>query len=222
MTMESEIHKENKFVRNVLPWLVALAAFVIYVGTLNHWVTINSLFQVAKISGWRWQPDLQGPVFWLATYPFHWLPASAIPVALNLFTAICAALVLALLTRSVSLLPHDRTHEQRQKEKSEFSLLSIPSAWLPPVLAAVICGLQLTFWENATVLSSGMLDLLLMAYVIRNLLEFRLDQQQVRLTRAAFVYGLAMTNNWVMIAFLPVFLVALVWMKGLSFLARAF
>ena len=75
---------------------------------------------------------------------------------------------LALLARSVALLPHDRTHDQRQKERSEFSLLSIRAAWLPPVLAALVCGLQLTFWENATGCASAeMFDLLLFAYVIR-------------------------------------------------------
>src|SRR5207244_5605639 len=90
----------------------------------------------------------------------------------------------------------------------------------------LICGLQLTFWENATSANSiqppfgagiEMLDLLLFAYVIRCLLEFRLEQRESWLIRAGFVFGLAMTSNWAMIAFFPLFLAALVWIVGLHF-----
>ena len=74
-------------------------------------------------------------------------------------------MTLALLARSVALLPHDRTQPQRQLEHDEFSLLSIRAAWVPPLLAVFACGLQLTFWENATVASSEIFDLLVFAYV---------------------------------------------------------
>ena len=62
-----------------------------------------------------------------------------------------------------------------------------------------------------------MFDLLLFAYVVRCLLEFRIDERESWLMRAAFVFGVGMTNNWAMIGFFPLFLVALVWIKGLSF-----
>src|SRR5439155_25798238 len=107
------------------------------------------------------------------------------PLALNLFSMVCAVLTLALLARSVTLLPHDRTHPQRLREKSEFSLLTVRAAWLPPLLAVIVCGLQLTFWEHATSASGEMLDLLMFAYVIRSLLEFRIDERESWLTRAA-------------------------------------
>ena len=71
-------------------------------------------------------------------------------LALNLFSAACGVLTLALLARSVALLPHDRTDEQRRREHSDYSTLSIPLAWVPPVLAVTCCGLQLTFWEHST------------------------------------------------------------------------
>jgi hypothetical protein len=193
-------------------------------------VSLESLSQVAKLSGWTWQPELHGPAYWLVTYPLRWLPLKTIPLALNVFSAVCAALCLALLARSVALLPHDRTLEQREKEPSNSSCLSIPAAWLPPVLAALVCGLQLTFWEDATAGSSQygtggsneMFDLLLFAYVIRCLLEFRLDRGDSWLIRGAFVYGIGITNNWGMIGYLPLFLAALVWLKGLSFFNRRF
>jgi tetratricopeptide (TPR) repeat protein len=216
----------RKFPLAVLPWLVAAGGLAVYLVTLNRWVSLGSLQQVARVSGWTWQPEVYGPLFWLLSYPFRWLPAHVIPFALNCFAAVCAALSLALLARSVALLPHDRTDEQRRQLAGDSALLSIRAAWLPPVLAALVCGLQLTFWEHATAISappppwgtgSEMFDLLLFAYVVRCLLEFRADQRESWLLRAALVFGAAMTNNWAMVGFLPAFLVALVWIRGLSF-----
>src|SRR5439155_14939465 len=77
-------------------------------------------------------------------------------------------------------------------------------------------------WEHATAASGEMLNLLLFAYVIRCLLEFRIDERESWLTRAALVYGLGMTNNWAMIGFFPLFLAALVWIRGLSFFNLGF
>lgn len=207
----------GRFVPAFLPWLVGGIALLVYGLTLSPWVTVNSLGLVSRASGLTWQPELGGPLYWLVTYPVRWLPLKAIPLALNLFSALCAALTLALLARSVALLPHDRTEEQRIREKSTFSTLSIRSAWLPPVLAALVCGLQLTFWENATAASQDMFDLLMFAYLIRCLLEFRIDGRQSWLSRAAFLYAAAMTNNWAMLGFFPLFLIAVAWVKGLSF-----
>src|SRR5690242_1441752 len=125
MMSQPEVASENRFVPRILPWVVAVGGLLVYLVTLNHWVTFDSLLPVARASGWTWQPEIYGPLYWLITYPFSWLPGSMIPVALNLFSAICAVLVLALLARSVALLPHDRTHEQRIREKSPFSFLTI-------------------------------------------------------------------------------------------------
>jgi tetratricopeptide (TPR) repeat protein len=222
MTLARELDPQQRFVPAVLPWAIAGGALLLYLLTLNHWVSVGSLFHVARISGWTWQPELEGPLYWLLTYPLRWLPASAIPAALNLFSLVCAVLVLALLARSVALLPHDRTEAQRTRERSEFSLLSISTAWLPPVLAALVCGLELTFWENATAASHEMLDLLVFAYVIRCLLEFRIGEQDSWLLRASLVYGAGMANNWAMVAFFPLFLVAMVWIKGKSFFEARF
>ena len=113
MRKARETHSENRFVPGVLPWLIAGVALLLYTLSLNHWLSLSSLLPVARLSGWIWQPSLTDPLYWLVTYPLRWLPASLIPLLLNLFSAVCAALTLALLARSVSLLPHDRTKEQR-------------------------------------------------------------------------------------------------------------
>src|SRR5260221_8381234 len=131
MRMAREANPEKSFVSAILPWLIAGVAILFYLFTLNHWLSFASLLPVARTSGWVWQPSLTDPLYWLVTYPVRWFPAVAIPLLLNLFSAICAALTLALLARSVALLPHDRTKEQRIREGSAFSLLSIPAAWVP-------------------------------------------------------------------------------------------
>jgi tetratricopeptide (TPR) repeat protein len=201
----------------VLPWLVAAGGFLVYLGTLNAWVSLHSLATVARISGWLWQPELRQPLAFLVFYPFRFLPEPWIPLALNVFAAACAALVLALLTRSVALLPQDRTHEQRAREHSAFSTLSTPNAWMPPVLAAIACGLQLTFWEHATAATGEMINLMLFACVIWCLLEFRIRRIQSWLSATAFLCGAGLANDWTMIGYLPVFLAAILWLKGLSF-----
>ncbi len=190
---------------------------LVYWLTLNHWVSLFNVASVAKISGWTWQPEVLNPITFLVTYPLRWLPATAIPLALNLFSAVCAAMTLALLARSVSLLPHDRTDAQREREKSDFSFLTTGSAWLPPLLAVLVCGLQLTFWERATNWTGEMFDLLLFAFVIWSLLEYRLDEREWRLYVAAFVYAAGMADDWGMTGFFPLFLVAIVWLRGFGF-----
>jgi hypothetical protein len=205
------------FVRTKLPWILTGVTLAVFLLTLNTWVNLRSLPVVAKITGWDWSLPIQYPLLFLVTYPISWLPATIQPLAANVLTAVFAALTLGLLARSVAILPHDRTHEQRQRERSEFSMLSIPLAWVPPVLAVLVCGLQLTFWEHATSLTGEMLDLLVFAYLIRCLLEFRISGKEMWLLKLAFVYGLGVTNNWALIAYFPFFLGALIWIKGVRF-----
>ena len=220
--MEIRIDPRKNFVPRWLPWLLAAAMLLGFWTTLNHWVSLFNIPSVAKISGWTWQPEVMSPIIFLVTYPFRWLPAPAIPLALNLFSAVCAALVLGLLARSVALLPHDRTDAQRSREASDFSFLTTGSAWMPPLLAVLVCGLQLTFWERATNWTGEMFDLLPIAVVIWLLLEYRLDEREWRLYLASFVYAAGMTDDWGMTGFFPVFLVAIVWLRGLSFFNLSF
>jgi tetratricopeptide (TPR) repeat protein len=212
----------KSFVPRYLPWLLAIAALAIYLFTLNHWVSLLNLASVAKISGWTWQPEFLNPLLFLVTLPFRWLPAAQIPVALNFFSALCAAATLGLLARSVAILPQDRTEAQRVREDNDFSFLTIWSAWLPPLLAVVACGLQLTFWEQATNFTGETFELLIFAFVIWQLLEYRLDERESRLFLTAFVYGAAMTDNWAMVGFFPVFITALIWTRKLSFFNARF
>jgi len=220
--MSKEKNPQGGFVRSTLPWIAGAAALVVFLFTLNHWVNLRSLPVTAKVAGWELSLPGQWPLFYTITYPFRFFPAGIEPLALNAFTALCGALTIVLLARSVALLPHDRTHEQRQRERSEFSLLSIGLAWVPVALAAGVCAFQLTFWEHATAVTGEILDLLFFAYVIRCLLEYRVSQNEGWLSKMAVAYGLAVTNNWAMIGFFPGFLAAVIWIKGLRFFDPSF
>ena len=222
MATKNQADPLKNFTPRILPWLLAAAVFVIYALTLNHWVSLFNYLAVAKVSGWTWQPEIYNPVFFTVTAPFRWLPATMIPIALNVFSALCAAVTLGLLARSVAILPHDRTDAQRERENSVFSFLTTRSAWLPPVFAVLVCGLQMTFWEQATNCTTETFDLLLFAFVIWSLLEYRLDERLGRLHLAALVYGAGMAENWAMVGFLPVFIGAIIWMRGLSFFSMRF
>lgn len=190
---------------------------VIYLLTLNRWVTLLNLIPVVTVSGWTWQPELSNPVRFLALLPFHLVPTVAVPLILNIFSAVCASLVLVILARSISILPHDRTETERQRERSDFSFLTGRLAIFPPILAVALTGLQLTFWEHATSFTGESFELLLFAGVIWQLLEYRLDEAPWRLFAAAFVYGLGMAENWAFVGYFPIFLTAIIWLRKLEF-----
>jgi tetratricopeptide (TPR) repeat protein len=203
---------------------VVLGALVFYGLTLNHWVTLRSMQMVAQITGWDWHPlptlwrgEPVAPLFWIVTYPFRLLPVAWQPIGLNAFTALCAALTLGLLAGSVRLLPQDRTRDQRQREGGEFSLLSTKTAFLPPLFAVLMLGFQLTFWQHAVSASGEMLDLLVFAFLIYCILRFRVSQNDNWLLLMAFVYGLGVSDNWALIAFFPLFVFSLIWIRGLGF-----
>ena len=222
MTNETRNDPRNRFAPRYLPWLLGAAALIIYWLTLNRWVTFHNLDEVARISGWTWMPDVFNPVSYLVTLPFRWLPPAKIPLALNLFSAVCAALTLGLLARTVALLPHDRTDAQRKRETSVFSFLTTRASWLPPVLAAAVCGLQLAFWQHATNFTGEMFDLLLFALMVWLVAEYRLDEGESRLHWAAFIFGASLADNWAMAGFLPLFVTALIWQRGLGFFNISF
>ncbi len=218
MTNETPMNRPRGFVISLLPWILAAAMLVVYLSVLSPRVSVANLAQIAELTDLNWQPNVMfGPVTFLITYPLRWLPMTVLPLAANLISVVCAVLSLALLARSVALLPQDRTQEQRDREPSEFSLLSLRSAWLPPVLAVLACGLSLTFWEHAVAATGEMINLLLFAYLIRCLLEYRVDQREAWLEKFALVCGIAVANSSGIVALLPCFLIAVIWIKGMSF-----
>lgn len=202
------------FVRRRLPWIIAAAFFVLYLLTLNHWVSWESMASVSKVTGWDWSPQVKNPLLYLVTWPVPWFPVRFQPILLNALGALLGALTLGQLARSVALLPHDRTREQRQRERSDYSLLSLKTAWMPPLFACLVCGFQWTFWEESTAFVGEILSVFVFACVVRCLLEFRLYQEDRWLYRMALLYGFAIPSDWAFIGYFPLAVCALIWMKG--------
>jgi tetratricopeptide (TPR) repeat protein len=220
--MQNKPGRDKSFVCAKLPWIIAAAALILYLVTLNRWISLNNLNAVGKSAGWLWGPEVLNPIYYLLTYPIHWVPVEWVPLAFNLISLGCAVLTLALLARSVALLPHDRTEAQRLREHNRKALLSVNLAWIPPLLAAMVCGLQLTFWEKGTSGSADMLDLLLFAYVVRCLLEYRISSKDSWLWQAVLVWSVGMANGWLMCCLLPFFVLSMIWIKGLAFFKLRF
>src|SRR5262245_20514571 len=65
MTSEDEISSNARFAKDRLPWIIGLGAVLTYLFSLNHWISFASTAQIAKASGWAWQPELQAPLNWL-------------------------------------------------------------------------------------------------------------------------------------------------------------
>lgn len=210
------------FVARILPYGVGAVAFVVYLLTLCHTVNHLSLDPVFRGTGWLWDLAYQSPLMYLVGLSLRPLSGASYLLALNGLTALFAALVLTQLARSVALLPHDRTRDQRSRGHSDETILHIPMAWVPPVFAAALAGLQLTFWEHATAFTGEMIDLLLFSFCVRAILEYRVDLDDRWLSRMAFVFGLGVADNWAMIGFALPFLVAVMWVRGLSFFDSAF
>jgi tetratricopeptide (TPR) repeat protein len=189
------------------PLQVAFGALVLYGLTLSHGVTLNSLALTAKVAGWDWRPMSSHPLVWLLTLPLQLLPAACAAVGLNLFSAVCGAVTLGILARSLELLPWFRP----------LSALKDWNARLPLLLAVVTCGLEFSFWQGATVATGEMLDLLLLAAAVWCLLEYRIGKDVRWLKASAIIWGLGMAENWVMLLTLPLFVAALVWLLRFRF-----
>src|SRR6516162_3323770 len=217
MPNENQSDRTKQISTTLLPWLLGLVMLGIYGYTLNHWVTLANIGPVSKASGFTWQLDVSNPLLNLVTLLFRWLPPAQVPLAMNLFSAVCAAVSLGLLARCVAILPHNRTEMERTREHSDFSFLTIRSAWFPPVLAVAMFGLQSIFWVNATSFTGEMVSLLHFAVIVWLLLEYRLDEHPGRLTLAALLYGVGLAVNWAFIGFVPVFIAALIWLRGFDF-----
>ncbi len=221
MVMDRNPSYPKRFTIEAMPWWVGAMGYVVYLLTVNHWIALRSLDAVNQVVGPVWQPAVTQPLTWAVLKLFRLLPASQAPLALNIFTAACAGGVLALLARTVVLLADNRTTLERLQGVG-FTVPGGLTGWLPAALAAVACGLQLTFWERATAISGEMIDMLLFAWVVRCLFEFRAFGGEQWLMRAAFVFGLGMANDWGMVGFFPIFVAALLWLLRTNFFDRAF
>ncbi|MEI6078728.1 MAG: DUF2723 domain-containing protein, partial [Verrucomicrobiota bacterium] len=190
-----------------LPLAVALVSFGFYALAMSHGVTLNSLSLTAKVAGWDGTPLVGHPLFWLLTLPLQLLPAAIVPFCLNLFSAATAALTLGILARSLQILPWDKPWDH------DWRLAGALPVWL----ACAVCGLEFSFWLEATTGSVEILDGLLLACGLWLLLEYRVRRDSRWLNAAAVVWGVGMAENWVMILLLPIFIAGVIWLRKIWF-----
>lgn len=192
------------------PVQVTLAALLVYTLTLSHGVTLASLPLTAKLAGWDWQPLNTQPLLWLLTLPLRLLPAGWMAVALNFFSALCGALTLGILARSMELVAWDRPLQ---------TLSGMPSK-LPILLGCILCGLEFNFWQEATAATGEMLQILIFATAILGLLEYRVTRDLRWLQAATFVWGIGVAENWMMLLTLPLFVLSLFWLAKFKLLKK--
>lgn len=205
-----------------LPWAAVAFVLAAYLLTLDRTFSPWNLPILSQVNRWDWRPMGLQPLFLLFTYPASFFPVSIQPLLLSLISCACATASLVLLARTVMILPQERTRLQRQRALKQGGILPDDAAWLPACLAVLVFGLQLTVWQNATRTSTDILDLLVFAYVVRAIAEFRLDNRDSWLHKAALVFGLGMVNNFAMLAYFPIFIGCLIWIKGSSFFNASF
>jgi tetratricopeptide (TPR) repeat protein len=194
------------------PWCVMLGAWICYLLTLSHGMTVNSIVLTSKVAGWDWQPMVGHPVSWLLTLPLRLLPAGWMPVALNLYSSLIAAVTLGVLARSLELLPWPRPLDELKGWKRR----------IPVVLALAVCGLEINFWQAATSATGEMMELLVLAVAVWCMLEFRAGKTLRWLYTAAAVWGVGMAENWMMWLTFPLFIGGLVWLRKLRFFKLGF
>lgn len=184
-----------------LPVQIALGALVLYVLTLSHGATLANLPLMATLAGWDTAPMNGQPLLCLTTLPLRLLPAGWIAPALNLYSAILAALVLGILAWSLELAAWDRPLESLGRRSQ-----------LPILIACVLCGLEYNFWREATVGTGEMIQLALFAGSMSCLFKYRAARKFGWMYAAAFLWGMGMVENWMMFFLFPVFVMSLIWL----------
>ena len=199
----------------ILLWSISLLGAAGYLLTINHPANLLSLNWVSEVCGGQWQPVLQKPLAFLVSLPFRLLPPAARPLALNLSTAAAAAMVLGLLARCVMIWPENHNLKARQdSDKIEQGWMAALTKRFPPIIAAAVLGLNLSFWEQATAATGEIINALVIAWVVYCLLKFHQEQRHRWLALAAFTFGAGMANSAALIALVPAFIGTLIALQG--------
>lgn len=210
-TGQIRAHPGFRFSSGVLtrrfPVFVAVAAFVLYAGTMGYELTLYNLPLASKLAGWDSAPMVGQPLTWLFTLPVRLFPVAWTTFMVKLLSAVVAATILGLLTRTIQLLSWDHPWD-------DVALLVRVIPWLTGV---VICGLEFNYWLEATSTPGELLELLCMTAAAWLLLEYRRDWKLPWVRAAALVWGFGMTQNWLMMITLPLFVLAVAGIEKLRF-----
>ncbi|HAM71086.1 MAG TPA: hypothetical protein DCM86_05530, partial [Verrucomicrobiales bacterium] len=84
-----------------VPLAVVALLGVLYLLTLDRWISLENLGTIARASGWEWYPIGGNPLWNLLIKPFGVLPVTIQPMALSLLSLALGLSTLALLARTV-------------------------------------------------------------------------------------------------------------------------
>lgn len=213
------LDSRRHFASRQLPVLLGAVFLLVYLVSLCRWVSLGSLETTARVCGWLWKPELLRPVTFTLLAPLAILPERWAIIGLHLFSAVAGALVLGMLARSVALWPRPA---RRMRTEHRVQTLSGATAALPVLLATLVCGFSMSFWEHATAGTGEMLNLLLLAFTILCILEYRRDHHDAWLFTASLVFSASMANNWLNVAFAPLFIGAVLAVKRMALFNRWF
>ena len=96
----------SSFTFKRLPWVIALAALILYLVTLHTWISFASLPSISHVGGWHDLPQSKQPLLYLVTLPLKLLPAAYLPMAMNALSALFGALTLSLIHISEPTRPY--------------------------------------------------------------------------------------------------------------------
>lgn len=211
----------NQVTAQIIPWTIGACALVLYLITLDNWVSFSNLGILVDLNGWDWQPQLSSPVLFLVTLPLRLLPPYWVGVGLNILSALTAAVTLVLLAKTVTMVSVESPVEYTLLSQPRFATVKV--AWIPQVLAAALLGTQFTFWEHATSGTGQMLNVLMLAAVAYFTVRAgHSPKQSPWLYAAAFLMGAGIANDWGMFGYMPLFLIAVIWVRKLRFFSPTF
>src|SRR5262245_14575195 len=98
--MDDVSESSRRFVPRFLPWIIAAVGLVLYLGTLCGSINHLNLDTISQLGGWMWELPWGLPLTYALAYPFKLVSEPQYPLALNIFTAVLAAITVAMLARS--------------------------------------------------------------------------------------------------------------------------
>lgn len=149
-------------------------------------------------------PSLSHPLWFALAKAVSVLPFGPLVYRLNLLSAVCGALSVALIFLTTACLRHDKTFE-------ESSLRRLPSGHglISGLVAALILATSVTFWVVSNRAHPATLGICLALLAFRLFQRFDYQPEYWRLALSAFCWGLACTEVPGCVLASPVYLVAI-------------
>ncbi len=194
--------------RRYWAWLVFAGALGLYLLTLSRGAFPGlSAMLIAGHLGWNPFPMLANPLWGLVARALAALPAANTALVLNIFSALCAAAVVALFFLFMAGWPYFQLPERYRR-----AAVKSMGQWLAAVVATVALATSVPFWYVATRAHAAAFDLLLLFLALHLLLRFAAEPRVGRLYLLALLWGLGTAEYATFIVFTPVVVVVSIYL----------